>query len=247
MSDYHYYVEDGELYRFKIMDDDQPLNPRTDWDGNIGTLNLWWNRYALGDNEGKGDPDDMLSDIIRDNVPQEKWTDEKLDYDMSVGEKITLLQEYILLMPCYIYEHSGLAISCSNSGYPFNDRWDSGCAGFIYTTKDKCKEQWGKIDDDWKQQASEELKDEIHQYDMYLQNECYGYRQEKYNPKEDDWDEIEAVWGFLTDDYGHKLVEFFRTEITNEPLISETEADEFAREMYDEFMTMDQANNIVAI
>lgn len=246
-SKFYYFKEDQELHRFKIARDDEPLNPREDWDGNIGTLNLWWNRYSLGDNKGKGDADEMLSEIIRQNVPEDKWTDEALDYDMTRNEKMVLLQSYILLLPCFIYEHGGLTISCSDSGYPFNDRWDSGCAGFIYTTKEKCKEQWGKAEDDWKERACKELVDEVKCYDMYLQDECYGFKEKKYNEETDEWDEVESVWGFLTDKWGDELIEFFRSELTNEPLISEDEALELARQMHEEYEVMDQANTLVAI
>lgn len=249
MSDYNYFVEDGELFRFDIMHDDEARDPREENEGYIGTLNLWWNRYVLGDNDGKGNADEMLSDMIRELVPQEKWTDEALDYDMTRNQKILMLQECedILLLYCFIYEHGGLTISCGNVGYPYNDRFDAGIAGFIYTTKEKCKEQWCEIGEDWKKKAYEELQAEVREYDNYLRGNCYGYTLEKYSAEDDDWDETESVWGYLTDDFGNELVEFFRKEITDKPLISEESALELAKEMRNEYEVMEQAETIVAI
>lgn len=249
MSDYNYFVKNGELFRFNIMQDDEVRNPREENEGYIGTLNLWWNRYALGDNNGKGNADEMMSDMIRKFVPQEKWTEEALIYEMDRIDKALLLQscEDILLIYCYIYEHSGITISCGNVGYPYTDQFDAGMAGFIYTTKEKCKEQWCEIEDNWKDRAYKELQAEVKEYDMYLQNECYGYVLERYIAKDDDWDETESVWGYLTDDSGNELVEFFRKEITDKPLISEESALELAKEMHNEFKVMNQAETIVAI
>ena len=46
---------DGDLRKFEIFRDDEPWNPRTMDDGNVGHLHLRWNGYSLGDNQGKND------------------------------------------------------------------------------------------------------------------------------------------------------------------------------------------------
>ena len=291
MDKWRYFKDNVGLHRFMIVHDDEPLNPRKDQD-NMGIMNLWWSRYSLGDNECKGNSDDMLSELIRENVPKEvlikkalggefhvpdyKWNEEEKCYTepaasggyylinsddelvdeilcmMSANEKRMLLQYYIVLLPCFIYEHSGITISCSNDSYPFNDRWDSGMAGFIYATKGMyCKWMDLKDVDDkkFRDHAREILVAEVKEYDMYLTGDCYGYKEELYKEDMDEWEEINCVWSFLTDKYGDALVEFFKEEMTSKdtPLISEEDAMDMARQMHEEYMTMDQANTIVAI
>lgn len=288
MDKWRYFKDNVGLHRFKIVWDDDPLNPRESNDALLGTLNLWWNRCSFGDNEGKGDPSDMLEELVREHVPEDVLIKKALDGELvtpqyekdgdeyialtsngttyhvpesefvdeiiseiSVNQMMMLLSYYIVILPCFIYEHSGFTISCDNTTYPYNDRWDSGKAGFIYTTKERCEYQWGMkdLDASWKKRAIEELNDEIHVYDMYLRNECYGYKEELYKEDIDEWDELNSVWGFYVDLCGDEFVEFFKGEMTSAdtPLISEEDAMEMARQMHEEYMTMDQANTMVAI
>lgn len=250
MSEYYYYEENGKLFRFHLERDEEPWDPRKDQDGNIGTMNLYWSRYALGDNEGKGDADDTLNEIIFENVPEDKYDEENVIYDMGRNEKIVLLQsqENIVLLLCFIYEHGGLTISCSNASYPFNDRWDSGMAGYIYTTKEKCFEQWGVKEMntfEWKARAARELVAEVELYDKYLQGECYGFKLDRYDPEDDEWEEnVESCWGYYSDKWGEKLArEIADDGITGEPFISETEAEIVMKEL----RIMSQAETIVCI
>ena len=97
-----------------------------------------------------------------------------------------------------------ITISTSN-GYPYNDRWDAGCVGFVYVTKEtafkelvayvldengeRIKEEhkhpngqstWSyKIqpltDDTWKKRAEEIIENEVEIYEQYLQGDVYGY------------------------------------------------------------------------
>lgn len=259
MSDFYYYKENERLFRFRLEADDTPPNPRENNDANIGTLMLWWGNYLLGDNEGKGDIDEVLEDLIRENVPQEKWDEEKLVYDMTTNDKRMLLMKYIVLIPCYIYEHGGLTISCGDVGYPYTDRWDGGIAGFIYTTKAKCLEMWGvkEMDDvSWRKRAYEELSTEVKTYDMYLTDSCYGYIVDEYNAEDDEWEtEVDSCWGFLSDKWGEKLArEIADDSITDEPFISEDQAEvvktvmrDIALEEKRERKIMAQADTIVAI
>lgn len=245
MSKYYYFKnEEGALFRFRIEQDTEPWNPRFDMDGNIGTMNLYWSRYSLGDNQGKDDADETLNDIIRENVPEDKYTDDNLDYDWSRSKKMKLLMSYVVLLPCYIYEHSGLAISCSNVNYPFNDRWDSGMAGYIYTTKERCSHEWGMeiTDDSWRERAIKELEAEVENYDMYLKDECYGYISEQY--KDGEWIDGDSCWGYYSSKWGEDLArEIADDGITGEPFISEEEAEEYMKELD----VMAQAETIVAI
>ena len=67
---YKYFKEDGKIRRIHIEQDEYPWDPRTEKEGNIGTMMCWHRGYALGDSE-KNDyknPEDFLQDLLRRNV-----------------------------------------------------------------------------------------------------------------------------------------------------------------------------------
>ena len=51
------------------MYDNEPLNPRTDYD-NFGRMVCWHNRYNLGDEHSFADPNDFLQDLVRRTVSE---------------------------------------------------------------------------------------------------------------------------------------------------------------------------------
>ena len=48
-KEYRYYKDNGKLMRLHIEQDDEPLDPRYDWDGQIGKMMCWHRYYRLGD------------------------------------------------------------------------------------------------------------------------------------------------------------------------------------------------------
>ena len=97
-----------------------------------------------------------------------------------------------VILPLYLYDHSGLSISCSHS-YPYNDRWDAGQVGWIYAGHDKIKKEYGAVNEKTLKQAKQLLISETETYDNYLRGECYGYVIEK------DGEEVDSCWGFMGD------------------------------------------------
>lgn len=80
-------------YLLQIMVDDEPLNPRTDWD-NFGHMVCWHSRYNLGDEHHFEDTNDLLKQLVRDSVSPDsvielvksgKADRVKLEYDRSAG------------------------------------------------------------------------------------------------------------------------------------------------------------------
>ena len=65
MNNDYYYTKgnNGTVYRYRIEQDTDPINPREDYD-NACKLYLWWNGYNLGDDKGKDMPGDILNDLI---------------------------------------------------------------------------------------------------------------------------------------------------------------------------------------
>ena len=129
---------EGNKYTLTIEQDNS--DPR-DWD-NVCTMVCWHRRYKLGDTHNYDDYDEFFNDILH-NVCGMKYEDFE---ELSTREKYKLACESdkIYIKELNLYDHSGLTISTS-SGYPYNDRWDAGCVGWIYVSKEKAMEEWGGI------------------------------------------------------------------------------------------------------
>lgn len=97
-----------------------------------------------------------------------------------------------VILPLYLYDHSGITISCSNA-YPYNDRWDAGQVGWIYASHKEIEEEYGKVNEETLKKAEDVLVSETNIYDCYLRGECYGYIIEK------DGEEADSCWGYLGD------------------------------------------------
>lgn len=97
-----------------------------------------------------------------------------------------------VILPVYIYDHSGITISCSHT-YPYNDRWDAGQVGWIYADYDDIKNEYGAVNTENIEKAKEVLVSEVSTYDDYLRGNAYGYIIEK------DGVEVASCWGYLGD------------------------------------------------
>lgn len=158
--------------KFSIFSDPDPLNPRTDFD-NISVMAFFHNRYSLGD---------------------------KVDFSSSDFDSWGEMEKHIkkhnkdaVILPVYMYDHSGITISTS----PFGDRWDSGRIGFVYVTKEMIEKYCGTASRYWKKQAREIIKSEISVYDSYLRGEVYGFKLERL--VDGKYEEEDSCWGFFGD------------------------------------------------
>jgi hypothetical protein len=154
----------------EIHQDEQPENPR-DWD-NLGIMICHHNRYKLGDKHNINPNDynsfkEMKKDIIK-------------EYDVAV------------MLPLYLYDHSGITISTS----PFNCPWDSGQVGFIVISKKKIREEFSvkRITKKIKENITKTLESEVKTYDQFLTGDIYGFKILK------DGIEIDSCWGFYGSD-----------------------------------------------
>lgn len=145
----------------KIMQDDSSESPRG-WD-NVGTMVCWHRRYTLGDKHNFKTPGDFMD-----------W------WKTQEG----------VLMPLYLYDHSGITISTA----PFSCPWDSGQIGYIYATKETINKEYGKGPAAYKK-TREYLTGEVKTYDDYLTGNVYGFTIE--GPNCDD-----SCWGYYHDEKG---------------------------------------------
>lgn len=154
----------------KVLQDQEPLNPRTDWD-NLGTMALFHKRYTLGD-EGHGL---YTSDF-------EGWEE--------MEDHLYRKCDAAVVLPVYMYDHSGITIQTR----PFSCGWDSGQVGFIFMSNAKAREAWGvkRISKKLLGKITEALECEVKVYDQYLTGDVWGYVVET-----EDGEHVDSCWGFF--------------------------------------------------
>lgn len=106
-------------------------------------------------------------------------------------------------MPVYAYVHSGVTIATT----PFSCRWDSGQSGYVYTTKEKAIQEFGKkiLTAHAKELTLKCLADEVKMFDQYLTGDVYGIIVERMKLNDDEElvvdEELESCWGYYGLDY----------------------------------------------
>lgn len=167
-------------------------------------------------------PDDKQRIDVYESVPWETCGDEPQEYlehegvdsqylfdilldDLTNVQCQTLLRPYAVWLPLWLYDHSGLTISCGERVYPYNDRWDSGCLGWIIVPKAVLLRETDATSDTWRERGYEILRGEVEEYDQYLRGEVYGYTLYESDIPEDgeapDWTETDnSCWGFFGSD-----------------------------------------------
>ena len=157
--------------------DECPINPRED--DNLGTMVCFHRRYSLGDKHDY------------DSNDYNSW--DEMEKDIIKNENVGVI------LPLYLYDHSGITISTS----PFSCPWDSGQIGFIFISKKKMLEEYGGkiVTKKLKERVERYLKNEVKTYDQYLQGEVYGVRVfEKELDEDGDDVEVHSCWGFYSEE-----------------------------------------------
>lgn len=160
---------EGNEYTLTVERDDFAEDPRQ-WD-NLCTMVCWHRHYSLGDKHNFEYAWDFLQDLCEELLGIDCE-------DMSENEMLQKLKDSgkILIKHINLYDHSGITVSTSN-GYPYNDRWDSGCVGFIYVTKETIFKECGNItEENWKERADRYIESEMQTYDQYLRGDVYWLR-----------------------------------------------------------------------
>ena len=150
-------------YTIKIIPDEIARDPREQFD-HLGTMICDRNKYKLGDNDVKSfDMDRLKKDIYNDKD--------------------------IISLPLYLYDHSGITINTTGFSCP----WDSGQVGWIIVDKKKVKDEfhWKRITGKREEQIMEYLRNEVKEYDNFLNGAVYGYEVFKGD------NEIDSCWGFF--------------------------------------------------
>lgn len=160
-------------FTVEIHYDDDPTDPRKDFD-HMATMYCSHRRYNLGDEQF--DPSQF-----------EGWNE--------VAEYLRNERGAELCYPLYLFDHSGITISCDPTNFYMADShgWDWGQVGWIYVTADDIKKCFlvDELDEHVLEKAKECMLGEVTEYDQYLTGDVYGF----IITGEDD-DEHESCWGF---------------------------------------------------
>ncbi len=106
--------------------------------GKKGLVNIYetcqW-RTPIGNSE----PEEYLEyeEVARDSAVA------YLMDDLTIGHCMTLMEPYAEWLPLWLYDHSGITMSCGTRSGQFADRWDSGQVGWIVTLKKTLMEECG--------------------------------------------------------------------------------------------------------
>ncbi len=151
-------------YRIEIISDENCENPIQSWDM-LGEYFCWHRQYNLGNSKRFETPEEVVEYAKKTNS---------------------------MLFSLYLYDHSGIALSLSNSHYPFNDRWDAGQVGFVLVDRKKALKEYGKkkLTKQLRQRISQVIEGEVETYNQYLSGDVYGYVISK------EGKETDSCWGY---------------------------------------------------
>lgn len=144
--------------------------------------------YALCDMDNG---DCFVDGLAEDEVVSEA------EYWLEPEDCMILLDGKMMWLPLYVYDHSGISMSCGKRTYPFNDRFDSSMVGWIVTSM--CQNHTS-VDE---MKATQVMQQEVKEYNNWLQGEVYCYTLYEQNGDDgdefDDWIEIDTCGGFIGD------------------------------------------------
>jgi hypothetical protein len=157
------HTEDYKGHKIEIFQDENPVNPIQENDI-LGEWICWHKRYNLGNSKRfeKATPDEV-----------KKYAEDTNS----------------ILIPLYMYEHSGIGLSFSRDHYPFNCPWDAGQLGYVLMDRKKFLDNYNKkiFTKKLRQKAMEIAQAELDEYNQYLQGDVYGYEVEIEEGKEGCW------------------------------------------------------------
>lgn len=202
-------------YDINIISDDFATDPR-EWD-NAGKMVCQHGRYHLGDEQYKNSYANSWREWFAYYVLENYATLNLKTYNTfgyfedeeEVDKVWEWIEENMIVMPLFLYDHSGISISTSRTC-----RWDSGQVGFMYITKKKAVEEFGKK---YFTKAVEEkaiacMEAELKTYDDYLRGDVYGYV-----ILDENGEEIDSCWGYYGYDHEKSgLLEEAKSYIDNE-------------------------------
>lgn len=158
------------ILKVKLMQDQQcDCDPR-DMD-NLGVMACFHGRYTLGD------------DVTNIKKQGKHYFPDARAFKSWVAETKPIL------LPLYLYDHSGITMSTAEFGCP----WDSGMVGWIFCPLDKACEEYSvkKVTPTIRRKVEGILREEVKIYDAHIKGNCFGW------VIEDERGEcLDSTWGY---------------------------------------------------
>jgi hypothetical protein len=110
------------------------------------------------------------------------------------GEELVRKQmkDVAVCIPVHMYDHGNVSIS-TNSGYPYDCRWDSGTVGFVVVTKSAIRENFGakRVTQKLIDRATQIAEGEVETLSNYIRGDVYGF-----DIKDIEGNQIDSCYGF---------------------------------------------------
>jgi len=157
-------------HTIEVFQDENPENPIKEWDM-LGEFICWHRDYDLGNSERFDNPEEVM------------------EYAKETNS---------LLYSLYMYDHSGIGLSLSNTYYPFNCKWDSCQLGYVLVDRKKALKEYSQkiLTKKLKQKIYDVIQGEVNTYNQYLSGDVYGY-----NITNRMGEEIDSCWGYYGMEY----------------------------------------------
>lgn len=202
-----------------IYADPDVESPR-DW-GCFGTMVCFHKRYNLGEKHNFDDSESFLYSLLPEAVQARLEKRVEREHDAAYnrlkaagysygsdkhlaaareidaahkGRILAAVEKHAVILPLYLYDHSGITISTA----PFGCPWDSGQVGYIYASLDDMRREFSckRVTAKHRAQAEKQLRQEVETYDQYLTGDVYGYV-----VTDENGDETDSCWGMFGLDY----------------------------------------------
>lgn len=138
--------QDYKGYTIKIIQDNNPINPRTDYD-NFGKMVCFHNRYNLGDKHNFHDAEDFKEFIGKSDI---------------------------IALPLFLYDHSGITIKTTPFNCQFDSSKIGYIYTTYEDIRKECGVT--RITAKLREKVIRLLNAEVKAYDRYLTGEVYGYQ-----------------------------------------------------------------------
>lgn len=167
------YVKDGKRYLLEVLNDEYPCPPMME-------SNYYFCSKELSEYSNMDTDRDLWHTLV--SILVTLGVDYERDSDELELMQVLANTDGAVFYPLFCYSHSGMCVSAK----PFNDKWDSGLAGFVVYTK-SAFEANHPATDKWRDVATNIILNEIEQLNCCLNGEIYMYKLSRYDTV---WDEL---------------------------------------------------------